>query len=143
MQSYPIEPADLELIQEAKEIIRQRYRADHHHVGAAVRSRSGQVYTGVHIEANVSRVTVCGEAVAIGAAISQGAGELEVIAAVRRDDSDPTVFYVVSPCGVCREMINDTMPDGFCLCVEDGALVKVRAADLLPGKYVREALVRI
>jgi hypothetical protein len=40
-------------------------------------------------------------------------------------------------------MINDYMPDGFCLCVEDGILVKVRTADLLPAKYVREARVKI
>jgi cytidine deaminase len=143
MQFLPIESADLELIQQAKDIIRRRYRADYHHVGAAVCSKAGQVVSGVHVEANVSRVTICAEAVAIGAAITQGMSDLDTIVAVRRDDHDPAVFYVVSPCGVCREMINDYMPDGFCLCVEDGILVKVRAEDLLPVKYVRAARVKI
>jgi cytidine deaminase len=143
MQSHPIESADLELIRQAKDIIRRRYRANYHHVGAAARSKAGQIVSGVHIEANVSRVTICAEAVAIGAAITQGMSDLDTIVAVRRDDHDPEVFYVVSPCGVCREMINDYMPDGFCLCVEDGILVKARAADLLPAKYVRAARVII
>lgn len=141
MNNTSITPADLELIQQAKEIIRLRYRPDYHHVGAAIRAKSGQVVTGVHVEANVGRVTVCGEAVAIGRAITEGAGDLDTIVAVRRDDHDPDLFYVVSPCGMCREMINDYMPDGFCICVEDGALKKVAAGDLLPGKYVRESRV--
>jgi cytidine deaminase len=134
--------ADLELIHHAKEILRQRYRPDHHLVGAAIRARSGQVITGVHIEANVGRVTICGEAVAIGRAITEGINELDTIVAVRRDDADPDVFYVVSPCGMCREMINDYIPNGFCICVENDELKKVPAGDLLPGKYARESGVK-
>lgn len=141
MNPLEITQSDIALIQHAKDIIKQRYRPDYHHVGAAVRSKSGQIITGVHIEANVGRVTVCGEAVAIGRAITEGVFDLDTIVAVRRDDNNPDVFYVVSPCGLCREMINDYMPDGFCIFVEMGILKKIPAAELLPGKYSREARV--
>ncbi|MEI7847480.1 MAG: cytidine deaminase [Chloroflexota bacterium] len=141
MSPLEITAADLELIQHARNIIQQRYRPDHHHVGAAVRTRSGQIFTGVHVEANIGRVTVCAEAVAIGRAITEGAADLETIAAVRRDDQNPDLFYVVSPCGMCREMINDYIPQGYCLLVENGILTKVLVEDLLPGKYVRDACV--
>jgi cytidine deaminase len=141
MEKLEITQSDLELIQHAKNIIQLRYRPNYHHVGAAVRSKSGQIITGVHIEANVGRVTICGEAVAMGRAITEGISDLDTIVAVRRDDNDPNLFYVVSPCGMCREMINDYMPDGFCIYVENGVLCKVLAAALLPGKYTREACV--
>ena len=72
MNTYEITESDLELIQHAKAIIQARYRPDWHHIGAAIRTKTGQMVTGVHIEANVGRVTVCGEAVAIGRAITEG-----------------------------------------------------------------------
>jgi cytidine deaminase len=141
MHNLEITEADRELVRAAKTIIGARYRPDHHHVGAAILTGSGHIVTGVHVEANLGRVTICAEAVAIGRAITEGASGLVTIVAVRRAEDDPNLFYVVSPCGICREMINDYMPDGFCLCVEDGELKKVPVADLLPGKYVRSALV--
>jgi cytidine deaminase len=141
MQSLDLTPQDHELIQHAKAVIARLYRTDHHHVGAALRASSGRIITAVHVEANVGRITVCAEAMAIGKAISEGEQTLETIVAVRRDDSDPNLFYVVSPCGMCRELINDYMPDATVLCVEDGELKKVAASDLLPGKYTRDARV--
>jgi cytidine deaminase len=91
-------------------------------VGAAIWAKSGQIITGVHVEANIGRVTICAETVAIGQAITEGISGLNTIVAVRRDDNDPHLFYIVSPCGLCREMINDYMPHGFCLCVENDEL---------------------
>lgn len=142
MHPVALTAADRALIQHARSIISQRYRPDQHHVGAAIRATSGQIITGVHVEANIGRVSICAEAVAIGRALTEGCAALDTIVAVRRDDHDPDVFYVVSPCGMCRELINDYMPHGFCLCVVDGVLCKVPARALLPGRYVREAQVR-
>lgn len=112
---------------------------DRHHLAAALRSSDGQIITGLHVEANVGRVTVCAEAITIGRALSQGAHSLDTIVAVRRADNDPTRFTVVSPCGMCRELIADYMPNGFVLCVEDEQLKKVPVMALLPGRYDRDA----
>jgi len=141
MQSLDLTPQDYELIEQAKDVIARLYRTDHHHVGAALRTSLGHVITAVHVEANVGRITVCAEAMAIGKAISEAEQTFETIVAVRRDDDDPNLFYVVSPCGMCRELINDYMPDGYVLCVENGELKKVSASAVLPGKYTRDARV--
>jgi cytidine deaminase len=141
MDNLEITPQDYELIEQAKAVIARYYRPDHHHVGAALHTASGTIITAVHVEANLGRVTVCAEAMAIGKAISEGERSFDVIDAVRRHDTDPNLFYLVSPCGMCRELINDYMPDGYVLCVEEGELKKVAAAALLPGKYTRDARV--
>ena len=61
-----------ELIQIARNLIRLRFVEGRHHIGAALRTRSEKVYSGVHLEANVGRIAVCSEAIAIGIAASDG-----------------------------------------------------------------------
>ena len=51
---------DEELIQIARDLIAERYREDHHHIAAALRTKSGKVFTGVHVEAYVGRITIWG-----------------------------------------------------------------------------------
>jgi cytidine deaminase len=91
----------------------------------------------MHVEAQVGRITVCAEAMVIGKALSEGEAEFDTIVAVRRADEEPHVFYVVSPCGMCRELICDYGPTTKVLFVERSELKKVPACDLLPGKYSR------
>lgn len=62
---------DAVLIEAARAAIAARYRPDWHVVGAALRLRSGEIVTGVHLEANVGRIAVCAEAVAIGRAVTE------------------------------------------------------------------------
>ena len=62
--------ADHELIEAASEAIRKRYRYDWQEVGAALRTRSGKVFTGVSLDAYLGRMAVCAEAVALGQAIT-------------------------------------------------------------------------
>jgi cytidine deaminase len=138
MHSLDLTAADTDLIAAAKALIARAYLPDRHHLAAAVRTHDGRVFTGLHIEANVGRVTVCAEAITIGRALSEGASALETIVAVRRADDDPSRFTVVSPCGMCRELIVDYMPQGFVLCVEDQHLKKVPVLSLLPGRYDRD-----
>ena len=67
-----MEENDQELIEIAKALISKRYEEDPHHIAAALRKASGKIFTGVHLEANVGRIAVCDEAVAIGAASTGG-----------------------------------------------------------------------
>ena len=94
--------ADRELIEAASEAIRRRYRYDWQEVGAALRTRSGKVFTGVSLDAYLGRMAVCAEAVALGQAITV-AGEfgIEMVVAVRHpppEEKDRPIV-VVSPCG--------------------------------------------
>ena len=58
--------ADRDLIEAACDAIRKRYRYDWQEVGAAIRLRSGKVFTGVSLDAYLGRMAICAEAVALG-----------------------------------------------------------------------------
>lgn len=94
------------LIEAARAAIAARYRPNWHVVGAALRLQSGEVFTGVHLDATVGRIAVCAEAVALGRAVTEvGSSEIEAIVAVNHHPGGE--ILVVPPCGMCREMISD------------------------------------
>lgn len=129
-----------EILLAARAIIRARYRAGWHVVGAALRTRSGNIYTGVHLEAYVGRVAVCAEAVAIGAAVTaEGNGGIETIVAVRHPGTErpDDEIGVVAPCGMCRELIGDYDPNALVLVPQGGSVVATPIGLLLPQKYSR------
>jgi cytidine deaminase len=70
-------PQDHALVERARAVIRDRYREGWHCVGAALRTQHGLVFTGVHLEANVGRIAVCAEAVALGRAATE-AGDTQI-----------------------------------------------------------------
>ena len=69
------------------------------HVGAAVESRDGRVFTGCNVENSSYGLTICAEQVALTKAVSEGARDL-VRLAVIADAHAP-----VPPCGACRQLI--------------------------------------
>ena len=104
---------DQELIAAATGAIKKRYRNEWQEVGAAMRTRDGRVVTGVNIDAYIGRIAVCAEAIAVGRAITEsGDHGIETIVAVRHPkphEKDQRI-EVVSPCGICRELIHDYDP---------------------------------
>lgn len=137
LQVRPLEEIDYQLIREAEKVIEANYRYERHHIGAAVLTDSGQIYSAVHVEANVGRITVCGEAMALGKAISEGDHVFKTIVAVAHPHPHEDIenCWVVAPCGMCRELISDYGPDTDVILLYNGELVKCAAIDLLPEKY--------
>ena len=133
--------ADKELIEAATAAIRQRYRYDWQEVGAALRTRSGEIFTGINLDAYLGRMAVCAEAVALGQAITM-AGEygIDCIVAVRHPppDEKDRAITVVSPCGACRELIWDYDRKARVIVPGDNGPVSVGVVELLPNKYSRE-----
>jgi len=131
---------DLQLIEAARSVLARRYRPRWHSVGAAIRGKSGRIYTAVNMNARyVGRVDVCAEAIAVGMAISAGEKGLDTVVAVQRGSRGSTNprGRVVPPCGVCREMFNDYAPKMTVLLPgPKGTVVRSRAEDLLPDRYV-------
>ena len=81
--------ADKELITAATAAIKQRYRNDWQEVGAALRTRSGKVFTGINLDAYLGRMAVCAEAVALGRAfVDLGDAGIETIVAVRHPEPE-------------------------------------------------------
>ncbi|MNC78625.1 Blasticidin-S deaminase [compost metagenome] len=52
-------------------------------------------------------------------------------------DSEDREIKVVSPCGMCRELIADYGKDCKVILIEDDNLTKVDIIDLLPLRYAR------
>lgn len=128
---------DDDLLRAATAAIADRYRAGWHVVGAALLLGDGRVVTGVNIDANVGRVAVCAEAVALGRAVTEhGRSDIRSIVAVYHAPDGR--IAPVAPCGICREMIADYAPDARVL-MPDGAggLTACSIGALLPGKYHR------
>lgn len=121
---------DHELIAEARKAIRFNYDAINynHTVGAAVRCKSGKIYTGVNV---YSLHGACAEQVAIGAAITHGERVFETIVAVRGKDGEE----IVPPCGNCRQILCDYMPECEVILEVEGKKKKITAKELLPFSY--------
>lgn len=117
------------MVRQARSAIGVRYRPDWHHVGAAILTRSGSLFSGVHIEAYVGRVTVCAEAIAVGMAATAGDTDIQAAVAVYHDGR------IASPCGMCRELLADYAPECVVI-VGDREVMPIH--ELIPRKYIRD-----
>ena len=130
---------DLALIEAASEALRRHYRPFWHTIAAAIRSRDGRIWTGLHLGATVGRLSVCAEAIALGRAHIEGDATVDVAVAVRHPKPDETDrdIAVVSPCGACREMLLDFDPAATIIIGGPLSLARVPIRDLLPTPYRR------
>lgn len=122
--------SDYALIAEAKKAIRLNYDPEryNHTVGAAIRCKSGKVYVGVNL---YSLHGACAEQVAIGTAITNGERAFDAIVAVRGKEGEEAI----PPCGNCRQILHDYMPDCDVIVSVHGELKKIKAKELLPFSY--------
>ncbi|MFE4118753.1 cytidine deaminase [Priestia sp. YIM B13448] len=133
----PLENSDYELIKEAERVIKQNYLYGRHHIGSAISTKTGKIYSAVHLEANVGRITVCGEAMAIGKSISEGERDFDTIVAVAHPHPHENIenCWVVAPCGMCRELISDYGEEIDVIIPYNDEIVKCNVMELIPDKY--------
>lgn len=74
-------------------------------VGAALRTKSGQIFCGCNVENLSFGLTVCAERAAVFAAVAAGETQFEAIAVVA-DSVQP-----VTPCGACRQVLAEFSSD--------------------------------
>lgn len=134
---HPLNDADRELVKIAQEQIKKRYRRRWHQLAAAMRTKGGKVYTGIHIDAYVSSLAVCAEQVTLGTALTEGEVDIDTIVAVRhpKPEAEDQEIRVVTPCGRCREMICDYGKNAWVIISHEGELFKTKAVNMLPEKY--------
>jgi cytidine deaminase len=73
-------------------------------VGAAVLTKSGEIFSGCNVE-NVSLgLTICAERAAVAAAVARGHREFVALAIVT-DSKEPA-----APCGACRQVLAEFNP---------------------------------
>jgi cytidine deaminase len=103
-------------------------------VGAALRTKTGRVYTGVNIENAAYPQTMCAERVAIFKAVSDGEMDFEIIAVVTDNGG--------SPCGGCRQVMAEFGLETVVVIANgNGQLVKeMTVKELLPEAFTPEHL---
>ncbi|MCI5052095.1 MAG: cytidine deaminase [Simkaniaceae bacterium] len=72
-------------------------------VGAALRAKSGEIYTGCNVENASWSVSICAERTALVKALSEGEREFTHLLILTRDGG--------ISCGICRQMLNEFSPD--------------------------------
>ncbi len=75
-------------------------------VAAAIRSKSGRIYTGVCVD-TCSTLGICAERSAIFAMLTAGEQEIDKVLAILPDGSSG------APCGACRELMVQLMPQTY------------------------------
>ncbi|QEY07797.1 cytidine deaminase [Streptococcus ratti] len=103
----------------------------HFPIGAAVKTKSGDIYLGCNIENASFGLTNCGERTAIFKAISEGHRDFEEIA-VYGETEDP-----ISPCGACRQVMAEFFEPTarVTLVAKDGKTVVMTVDELLPYSF--------
>jgi cytidine deaminase len=123
------------LIDLADEARRRAYAPySHYPVGAALRTKSGKVFTGVNVENAAYPTGMCAERTAVFKAISEGEREFEVIAVVTDNGG--------SPCGACRQVLAEFGLDTLVLIGngEKQLVQETTVGDLLPGAFTPKDL---
>lgn len=113
---------------EAKKVSLPTY--SNFHVGAALLTEDNKIYTGGNIETSSYSLTICAERTAIFKAISEGERKFKAIAIA--SDSDG----FCSPCGACRQIINDLCGEIDIVLVNKNQETKIyKTSEMLPFAF--------
>jgi cytidine deaminase len=125
-----------QLISAASQVrIRAYAPYSNYQVGAALLTKSGQVFTGVNVENAAYPDSICAERSAVFNAVSAGELEFEAIAVVTRNGG--------TPCGSCRQVLAEFGLDIEVLLAdeEENLLQQKTVRDLLPGAFLGRDLI--
>ena len=118
-----------------EEILKHAFKAmdnayapySNYHVGACVACNDGNYFYGANIENASYGATNCAERTAVFKAVSEGVREFEKIAIVASSGD------YASPCGICRQVLFEFMPDGkVILDSDEKGVVTYTVRELLP-----------
>jgi cytidine deaminase len=123
------------LIDAARAVQRRAYAPySNFHVGAALESEDGTIYTGCNVENASYGLTICAERAAICAAIAAGARKFRRVVVV--SDVDPPA----APCGACRQVLAEFARDLRIDAIGPAGTVSWTIAQLLPAAFSKEQL---
>jgi len=102
-------------------------------VGAALLTKSGEVFLGCNIEdpSGIGITNICAERCAFVKALSEGHREFEKIAVV----GGPDELIFCAPCGACRQYMNSWSPNIKVLLETDNEIKEYGINDLLPYSF--------
>ena len=121
----------LNLLAEAHKAKRNAYcRYSNFQVGAALLAKDGKIITGCNVENASYGLTMCAERTALFKAVSEGykPGDFVAIAIAASADD-------FSPCGACRQVINEFGDDMVVIFDFGGKTVFTTLAEILPYNF--------
>ena len=105
----------------------------HFHVGAALKTRSGEIITGANVESASYGLTCCAKRIALFKALTEGHRDFVAVAVAARSDGGAT------PCGACRQLLSEYAPHALVLVVDSAQPARIRQftmAELLPAAFL-------
>jgi cytidine deaminase len=134
------------LIEQARAAAARAYAPySNFHVGAALAFADGSVVTGANVENASYGMTLCAETVAVGKALSEEwRGNLEAVAVIAGKAGEVGSGDPVTPCGRCRQMLNEVAALGgnypVVWCAGEAEVLEMRLSELLPRAFGPAAL---
>jgi cytidine deaminase len=127
------------VLEAARATLLRHYRPFWHTVAAAIRSRDGRIWTGLHLGATVGRLSICAEPVALGRALLEGDGTADIVVALRHPKPSENLrdIAIVPPCGACRDLLMDHAPEAWVILPGPQGPLKLPLHALLPQPYQR------
>lgn len=105
------------------------------HVGAALLTADGKIYTGCNVENASYSLTVCAERTAIFKAVSDGIKKFSAIAVAGSANGD--FSGNCTPCGACLQVMSEFCGGDFKIILADG---EYKLSDFLPVSFNKENL---
>ncbi|PYG88559.1 cytidine deaminase [Ruminiclostridium sufflavum DSM 19573] len=125
--------SDQQLIEYAKKALEKAYAPySKFRVGAALLTKTGNIYTGCNVEIASYGATNCAERTAVWKAVSEeGKIDIEKIAIASDDEA------YIYPCGICRQVMAEFAQDDMeLLCSnKNGDYRTIRFGDMLPNAF--------
>lgn len=105
-------------------------------VGAALLSKTGEVFTGCNVENASYGLSNCAERTAIFKAVSEGVQAFDKLV-ITGDTDGP-----ISPCGACRQVISEFCAPNMPVVLTNvrGDIKETTVAELLPGAFTPKDL---
>lgn len=128
---------DQELINLAQKKLASIFVPDKHFVVAVLQAKSGKIYSAFNLKATATRASVCAESTALAQALNDGEKDFTTLVTVSYKDSNTQALNIVSPCGICREILHDYAPDLHVILPVNSHYEKVSISDLLAYPYKR------
>ena len=121
-----------QLIEAARAMLDRAYAPySKFHVGAAILTEAGNVYTGCNVENASYGVTNCAERTAIFSAVAAEGPAMKLRAVVVLNSAT----MPCSPCGACRQVIYEFGPKATVIYQGNGSLSEATAEQLLPAGF--------
>ncbi|HET6934178.1 MAG TPA: cytidine deaminase [Candidatus Angelobacter sp.] len=122
-----------QLLDSARKALKKAYAPySNFHVGAAVLTESGEIFTGCNVENASYGLTICAERAAIFTAVQQTAARKMSITAVAVANGDE---LPCSPCGACRQVIFEFGENAVVIFKTLSGYQEMSITDLLPESF--------